>query len=366
VVFEEAGTGLIGFLISVTEKGLEGELDGDRYTSGSHYATLTLILDPSPRPSPTNEAAMTHKNVSPGGLPPLPTGIASFGAAVADGSLYIYGGHIGTKHQHSRDNVSASFLRLDLHSGRDWESLPMQTPLQGLALVAHHDQLYRIGGMHAANSADDPEELTSVDEFARFDSANRSWEILPCLPRGRSSHDAVVLGDKIYVVGGWELKDDVSTWHDTAMVIDLAADSLDWREFSAPFRRRALAAGTRDGKVFVLCGMDDSDKVSRRVDVFDPATETWSSGPDLPGEAMEGFGVSAWQTENDLFICGFSGILYRLNRTGDGWEAVGPLEEGRFFHRLLPLDERHLLAVGGASRSGHLASIERIARDNRD
>jgi hypothetical protein len=236
----------------------------------------------------------------------------------------------------------------------------MQTALQGLPLVAHGGQLYRIGGMQAANPPGETEELSSVDEVARFDPSTMTWTTLPRLPAGRSSHDAVVVGDKIYVVGGWQLTSEGSEWHETALVLDLTAKPLEWSEFDAPFQRRALAAGTRDGKVYVLCGMDDFNDIDRSVDVFDPAAGKWSQGPDLPGEAMEGFGVSAWQIANQMFISGAGGVLYRLNAAGDGWDEVCKLTEGRFFHRLLPLDGEQLLAVGGASQRGHLTNIERL------
>ena len=38
--------------------------------------------------------------------------------------------------------------------------------------------------------------------FARFDPESNSWEDLPPLPEGRSSLDAAVVGDTLYVVGG--------------------------------------------------------------------------------------------------------------------------------------------------------------------
>ncbi len=40
----------------------------------------------------------------------------------------------------------------------------------------------------------------SVADFARFDPATNTWQALQPLPGGRSSHDAVVVGDTLYVV----------------------------------------------------------------------------------------------------------------------------------------------------------------------
>jgi hypothetical protein len=74
-------------------------------------------------------------------LPPLPEPLSSFGAVVSEDWLYVYGGHTGTEHEHSAENLSNHFRRVRLTEtgnagdAQEWEELPMQTPLQGLALV---------------------------------------------------------------------------------------------------------------------------------------------------------------------------------------------------------------------------------------
>ena len=107
--------------------------------------------------------------------------------------------------------------------------------------------------------------------------------------------------------------------------------------------------------------MDEKAKPSLRVDFFDPQSGKWSQGPKLPGVGMAGFGVSAWNLDGDLYVCGMRGVLYRLSDTGSAWEEAGKLGTPRFFHQLVPGPHGSLLAVGGASMSdGHLATIEQI------
>src|SRR5688572_30188124 len=105
--------------------------------------------DSAPKPAP----APPRDGPPDGRLPKLPAAITSFGAAVADGSLYLYGGHIGKAHAHSRDNLADAFVRLDLNRPQQWESLPMQEKLQGLAMVAWQGSVIRIGGVNARNAA---------------------------------------------------------------------------------------------------------------------------------------------------------------------------------------------------------------------
>ena len=123
--------------------------------------------------------------------------MSSFGAVVADGWLYVYGGHTGEEHEHSAANLSKHFRRIQLDGGTEWEELPMQTPLQGLPLVAHGGKIYRVGGLNMRNATTkDDEDLHSTAEFAEFDPATSKWTALAPLPAARSSHNAVVIGDQ--------------------------------------------------------------------------------------------------------------------------------------------------------------------------
>src|SRR5687767_10100869 len=84
---------------------------------------------------------------TPAKFAPLPHRIASFGACVCDGWLYVYGGHTGKTHTYSTDDVTGRFFRIRLGGGDRWEELPAGPACQGLALLEHRGQIYRIGGM---------------------------------------------------------------------------------------------------------------------------------------------------------------------------------------------------------------------------
>ncbi len=99
--FYSLAAGKLGFIVGVTEK-TAGEVAGEKYTSKSHY--LTLTVDTSAK------ANAVHAPQS--ALPLLPEPVASFGAAMLDDMVYVYSGHIGTAHAHSRDNLSKHFCRM--------------------------------------------------------------------------------------------------------------------------------------------------------------------------------------------------------------------------------------------------------------
>lgn len=329
-----------------------GESDGKPFDETRHYATFTYTPVPAEAADATAFATL-----------PAPA-VNSFGGAVLDDWLYVYSGHVGRTHRYSVETTAKHFRRLNLKDRTTWEDLPMGPDLQGVALVADGRFLYRIGGMAARNQAGEDHDLVSVADFARFDPASKTWQDLAPLPEPRSTHDAAVIGRTIYVAGGWTMKggEEDSTFPETALAFDLDRPEAGWRSFPQPFRRRALSVGTQGGKLYVLGGLvGDAMKVERRVDVYDPATGTWSRGPDLPGTGRaEGFGTSAFPVDGRLYVSGASGRISRLSADGGAWEAVGQWAHPRLTHRLLAGPGHRLLAVGGNAKGMQTPVVEAV------
>ncbi|HLU49691.1 MAG TPA: kelch repeat-containing protein, partial [Planctomycetota bacterium] len=288
----------------------------------------------------------------------LPEGIASFGAAAADGWLYIYGGHVGRTHSHSIDNLSRSFRRVDLLTQTIWEDLPARVPAQSPALVALDGRVYRIGGLTAKNRIGEDEDLESLAVFERYDPISRRWEELPPLPEPRSSHDAAVLDGKIFVAGGWTLSSSEKTWLETAWKIDPNAARPKWEAVPGPrVPRRAAALASAHGKLWLFGGMTRDGELSKAVEVYDPESKTWTDGPEILGP---GFGVAAIGARDALFVSGMDGKVLRLDLEKNAWIEAGALVFPRFFHRLVATPAGDLLAVGGAARGGHLRVTETL------
>jgi N-acetylneuraminic acid mutarotase len=220
-------------------------------------------------------------------------------------------------------------------------------------MVAHGGKVYRLGGFIARNEEGEEHDLQSQADAVAFNPASKAWEPLPNLPEPRSSFDAAVLADKIYVVGGWALSgSDESQWHETAYSIALSDKDPQWQALpQPPFQRRALAVAAYQNRIYAIGGMQQKGGPTTKVAIFDPQENTWSEGPALPGEPMEGFGCSAFATGGRLYVSTISGQLLRLGEDGGKWEPVTKLERARFFHRMLPLDDQHLVLFGGASMS---------------
>lgn len=284
-------------------------------------------------------------------LPKLPVGITSFGGAVVGESLYVFGGHCGDAHDYYRSGQNGTLYRLNLKDPQTWELVDEGTGMQGLAMVQHNGTLYRVGGFEARNKKGEDHDLHSTDLFARFDVESASWISLTPLPEPRSSLDAVVVDDTLYVVGGWTLSGDTETvWREEGLSLDLSKRDAKWQRFTVPFQRRALSLGHRDGKLYVVGGMQKEGGPTSKVQVYDLKSKIWSEGPKLPGDGkMEGFGSSCFDVGGKLVASTYSGSVLVLNSDGNGWDEVHKFNPGRFFHRLLPVSSDSFLLVGGAN-----------------
>jgi hypothetical protein len=314
-----------------------GERDGKKYEETRHYATL--VFDAPKKPFAT-----------------LPEATSSMGTVVSDGWLYVYGGHISPTHSYSTAAVSGKFNRLNLATGV-WEPLPGGQPLQGMNLAAHDGKIYLIGGMSPRNAPGTPSDTHSVADCARFDPATKEWEKLPALPEPRSSHDVVVIGSKVIVVGGWMLKGaEPSTWAHHLEVLDLAATKLEWKSAPQPFARRALIAAAHGGKMYVIGGFDDKSKVIKEMAIYDPATGDWTKGPELPVDQQNSFAPAAAVHHGRLYVSVADGTLYRLD--GNTWAKAGQTTP-RLAHRVVPSSDG-LLVVGGAAKGNNSALVEAV------
>lgn len=325
-----------------------GKVDDQAYDDVRHYTTLTLDVP---------DAAVT---LSSKRLGELPMTLTSFGGAVLGDQVYIYGGTMGQSHSYSSDVQNDALMRMPIGGGQ-WETVARGPRLQGLAMVAHGGKLYRLGGFEARNEAGEEHDLWSSDAVAAFDPQVGQWSEMPALPEPRSSFDAVVMGDFVYVVGGWAMAGDARRqWHETAWKLDLTAETPAWQAIAnTPLERRALALAAHDGRLYAIGGITSGGETVLETDIYDPATDRWAEGPELVGDSgMTGFGASAFATGGRLYITTVAGNLQRLSDDGSAWEVVAQTPTPRFFHRMLPVSDDAFVVVGGSNRQGRVTEVE--------
>jgi N-acetylneuraminic acid mutarotase len=112
--------------------------------------------------------------------------------------------------------------------------------------------------------------------------------------------------------------------------------------------------------VYVIGGLTADSGPALTVNIYDPAKNAWTTGPDIPGRQRNGFTPASCVAGGRLYVSPADGKVYRLAAKGDAWEEAGELKQARVVHRLVAADGNRLVAVGGASKDGNVALTESV------
>ena len=225
----------------------------------------------------------------------------SGGPAVAfeDGKLYVIGGASWTEveaYDPATDTWTAGTLT------------PMPTARYAAGVAATGGKIYVIGGSVAFNEPD----YKDVNEA--YDPATDTWAARAPMPGlHRAYSQAVTAPDgKIYVIGGRLFASCFQCPVYTVQAYDPTTDA--WADKAPmPIPRQLFAAAELDGKIYAAGGCTKkgcADSRTDRVDVYDPATDTWSPVAPL------------LEARDSLALVAMGGRLYTL---GGYSSAGGPL-----------------------------------------
>ncbi|MEP0707031.1 Kelch repeat-containing protein [Parvibaculum sp.] len=166
--------------------------------------------------------------------PALPAGLQQFGVAEYGGKLYVSGGY---------------------------EAPPAQRP--------------EFGTFGAEGAADASEEEGDTARTWSYDPRVGTWISLAAMPGARAGHGFIAVGDRIYALSGrgggasrvWVYDPIENDWSATG-------DAM-------PSPRVSAAYVEVDGRIYVIGGLVNG-VATDQVDIFDPASGRWQSGPRLP------------------------------------------------------------------------------------
>lgn len=338
-----------------------GEVDGKKYDEERYYCTLVIDqgTPPATQSAPQATAETAHDDTQEQApklakveakLANFPKGMTSFGADVVDGKIYVIGGKSGRAHAYAKSYQNRAVFCLDTHSEQaEWKTVSENLGLQGLAIVGYQGKVYRIGGLEARNKEGEDHDLLSTAAFKSFDPKTKTWHDLPALPEPRSSHDACVLGDHVYVVGGWAMGDGSPKWATHMLRMDLSKPDSQWEKIEVPFRTRALAVEAVNNQLVVIGGIQESGGTTNDVHIYDIATGRWKDGPEVKTEGgIKSFGCSCVTLQQRLFVSTYDGGIFELSNNGDSWNKVHQLDDGRFFHQMVPVADDRFAIVGGS------------------
>ena len=295
-------------------------------------------------------AALTLKPVETE-MADFPKGITSFGATVVGNQIYVIGGKSGKAHAYAKSYQNRNIFALATDgSNNEWQTVGENQGLQGLAIVGYGDKVYRIGGLEARNKEGEDDDLHSVVDFKQFDPSTKTWTDLPSLSQGRSSIDACVVGSNVYVVGGWTMGDDETEWATDMLKFDLANPTGQWEKIDVPFKARALAVEAHNNQLVVVGGIKKEGGPTDEVHVYDLKTNKWSAGPAIPATGrLKAFGCSMASVAGHILVSTYDGGIYQLADDNGSWKKIYQLDDGRFFHQMLPIAKNKFALVGGSN-----------------
>jgi len=121
-----------------------------------------------------------------------------------------------------------------------------------------------------------------------------------------------------------------------------------------PVPRTEVAAAPLQGRIVVVGGFLASGGNSRRVDAYDPATDSWSRLPDLP-TSVDHAAAAAWQGRV-VVVGGYDTTRTPLRAAflydGRRWRALPPPPEERAAAAAAATADGRVWVVGGRTRDG--------------
>ena len=201
----------------------------------------------------------------------LPTPRFLTSASVVDGKIYVIGGGtasvLGTGIVEAYDPAADTWTR----------KASMPTPGHGLSTSVLSGKIYAIGRFDGTNRA----------TVETYDPAADRWTAQAPLPSLRSHVCSAALGGKLYAIGGWDadFKKDLHQAFNTVDVYDPATKRWSPRA-GMPTPRWLCTSSVIAGKIYVTGGVTLAAggkwKTTGKLEIYDPETDTWESGADMP------------------------------------------------------------------------------------
>ncbi len=171
---------------------------------------------------------------------------------------------------------------------------PMHESRVSAGAGAIEGKIYVMGGSQRRNISNDNFYVT-INSTEVYDPTTDTWTEKASMPTSRSSFGATVYQDKIYCMGGFHLSDDGSEKISVGVneIYDPSTDAWETKS-PMPSVRYGFEANTVDGKIYVIGGWLQSqtshgevEVVSSQVDIYDPSTDVWTRGTQMPNAVAD-------------------------------------------------------------------------------
>ena len=264
-------------------------------------------------------------------------------------------------------------MQIESFAGQDWEAITqLPTKRWEFSTTVVDDKVYIIGGSLFENNAG-PFGLSTVEIY---DTQTNTWQRGADMPTPRTNAKAAVVNGAIYVFGGYNSKDNfLQNWKmaDHVEAYDPLTDT--WtRKKKMPISRIYFGLGVVAGKVYLIGGTtglgDGQEQRMDRVDIYDPATDTWAKGPKMPTRRDPGgvlvvstriyvIGGEGWPLPQQWGKGQFLGSIEEYDPINRQWDKKKDmLERKNWFSSTVVGDDIYL--IGGYTREGGLQQLATV------
>jgi N-acetylneuraminic acid mutarotase len=326
-------------------------LDNRVYATANGVTTLA-------RPTESNNSSVAQTADSWSQKAPMlfGTGFGYGSATVVNGRIYVVGGS-----DSGIVNTPDDYERLEVYDSNldSWiEKAPLPVPLNQNfhALVAYQNKIYDL--------------LTNEV----YDITNDSWSAIAPNPQGRAGIHPVVVGGKIYAVGGVNTVVDFFLTRNNNFVYDPTNNS--WSEMApVPTSVASYVSAVVDGKIYIVGGRHadnwyrisspDNYSSTNIVQVFDPETNSWSQGTPLPYYItdIDGCATVGVYAEKRIYV--FGGGATQIYDPYNGiWINGSTMPSARRYFSVVNVKDK-LYVLGGAydNNTYSLANEEYTPKD---
>jgi N-acetylneuraminic acid mutarotase len=229
------------------------------------------------------------------------------------------------------------------------EKMSMPNARFGIAVQAYNNKVFVFGGTNAYSLQNETTEYNPVTD---------SWTAKMSIPTARVLPAANVVDNKIYVIGGTQFtyfNEVLSTVEEYEPVTNSWVTKADM-----PTPRGAVVSGVVDGKIYIISGRtgpetsDSQIEKTNVVEMYDPASNTWTVKASIPTARAHGCGVvvngKIYVIGGELFERGQVVEVY--DTTTDSWSQKANLPGGGRIEATASVVNGKIYVIGGAVTGG--------------
>ncbi|XP_035677749.1 kelch-like protein 12 [Branchiostoma floridae] len=203
-------------------------------------------------------------------------------------------------------------------------------------------------------------QQSPVDTVEKYNPKTEEWEFLPAITKKRRYVASCSLNDRVYVIGGYDGRSRLSTVECLDYHMFSRHKNETWRNISSMTHRRGLASACVMGDhIYVAGGFDGSYRHSS-MERYDPQIDRWTVLGDMEN-GREGAGLIA---ANGSIYCigGYDGLhilrsVERYDPNSGQWTTLPSMVTKRSGAGVGLINDT-IYVVGGFDGSTHLNSVE--------